>query len=185
MKIYWKVHVLSLMVLTVGCSPIYGVSYDYNENANFAHMKTYDWLAIKETIDSISLRRIRNAVHHQLESKGMEVSSENPDFLIAVYLRSKERLTVVDYGGPQVYPYYGYGPYWGTPTIRQYEEGTLLLDFVDAKSNQLIWRGSAKADLDSATTPEKRERIINEAVEKILENFPPPPSPGTPRSQRQ
>jgi len=190
MKISWKLYVLFLVVLTVGCSPIYSVSYDYNENANFARMKTYDWLAInvnekKETIDSISLRRIRNAVHRQLESKGMEVSSESPDFLIAVYLRSKERLTVVNYGGPQVYPYYGYGPYWGTPTIRQYEEGTLLLDFVDAKSNQLIWRGSAKADLDAATTPEKREKIINEAVEKILENFPPPTSPGTPRSQRQ
>ena len=177
------------MVLTASCSPIYGVSYDYNENANFTCMRTYDWLAInvnekKETIDSISLRRIRNAVHHQLESKGMEVSSENPDFLIAVYLRSKERLTVVNYGGLQVYPYNAYGPYWGTPTIRQYEEGTLLLDFVDAKSNQLVWRGSAKSNLDSATTPEKRETIINEAVERILENFPPPNSPGTPRSQR-
>ncbi len=190
MKISWKLYALSLVVLTVGCSPIYGVSYDYSENANFARMRTYDWLATsvnekKETIDIISLRRIRNALQHQLESKGMEVSSENPDFFIAIYLRSKERLTVVNYGGPQVYPYYGYGAYWGTPTIRQYEEGTLLLDFVDAKSSQLIWRGSAKSDLDSATTPEKREKIINEAVEKILENFPPPVSPGTPRSQRQ
>ena len=111
---------------------------------------------------------------NQLEAKGLRVSSTNPDLLIAVYIRTKERLIIISYGGSYLYPYYGHIAYWGTPTIRQYEEGTLLLDFVDAKSNQLIWRGSAKSDLDVVSTPERREKMINEAVRKILENFPPP-----------
>ncbi len=182
MKDLWKFYASHLLVLVVGCSSIYGVSYDYNKYANFARLRTYDWLPFtandedrqNEKIDSISLRRIRTAVSNQLASKGLEVSSENPDFLIAVYLKTKERLSVINYGGPYVYPYYGYGPYGGTSTIVQYEEGTLLLDFIDSKSKQLIWRGSAKSDLDSVPTPEKREKMITEAVQKILENFPPP-----------
>ena len=117
------------MVLTVGCSSIYGVSYDYNEDTNFAHLRTYGWLAVTmndvneemENIDSINLRRIRDAVSDQLVSKGLNLSSDKPDFLIAVYLRTKERLIVTNYGAPYAYPYDGYGPYWSMPTIRQYE----------------------------------------------------------------
>ena len=177
-----KVYSLSLIVLVVSCSAIYGVSYDYDKNVDFSRLKSYHWFPMtvnnlsekSETIDSISLKRIRNAVHNHLDPKGLRASERNPDFLIAVYLRTKERLSVRNYGGPYVYPYYDYGPYWGTPTIRQYEEGTLLLDFVDTESKQLIWRGSAKSDLESVTTPQEREELINEAVQRILENFPPP-----------
>jgi hypothetical protein len=176
---------LSIIVLTACCSSIYGVSYDYDRNTDFSHLKTYDWLPMpvtdvydeKEQIDTISIKRIKAATNNKLEAKGLEISSENPDFLIAVYLRTKERLRSITYGGPYVYSYYGYGPYGVTSTIRQYEEGTLLLDFVDTKSKQLIWRGSGKSDLDSVTTPEKRERVITEAVQKILDNFPPPTQP--------
>jgi hypothetical protein len=58
----------------------------------------------------------------------------------------------------------------------QYEEGSLILDFVDPQTKQLIWRGSAKAEVDDVKTPEKREALIDEAVQKILKNFPPPSS---------
>jgi len=44
------------------------------------------------------------------------------------------------------------------------------------KSKNLIWRGSAKAQTNTVKTPEKREKLITEAVQKILEKFPPPPS---------
>ena len=174
-----------IMLFTVCCSSIYGVSYDYDRNADFARLRTYDWLTMpvagasdaEEKIDTISIRRIKSAVNNNLESKGLKFSPERPDFLIALHLRTKERLRSTTYGGPYFYPYYGYAPYWVTSTIRQYEEGTLVLDFIDSESKQLIWRGSAKSDLDAVTTPEKKERVIREAVEKILDNFPPPSQP--------
>lgn len=59
--------------------------------------------------------------------------------------------------------------------IYEYEEGSLILDFVDPKTKNLIWRGSGKAQVDSAMTPESRDKLINEAVAKILKNFPPSP----------
>ncbi len=181
-KILWRLCTLSSIVLAISCSSIYGVSYDYSKEVDFTTLRTYDWLPAtandinenRREIDSINLRRIRGAVNNQLEAKGLRVSSTNPDLLIAVYIKTKERLIIISYGGSHLYPYYGYVAYWGTPTIRQYEEGTLLLDFIDAKSSQLIWRGSAKSDLDVVSTPEKREAMINEAVQKILEKFPPP-----------
>jgi hypothetical protein len=78
---------------------------------------------------------------------------------------------------------YGYGPYetyygehWGAGGIATYtfEEGSLVLDFVDTKTKRLIWRGSAKAEIDSVDSPEKSTEIIDKAVKEILKNYPPP-----------
>ena len=61
--------------------------------------------------------------------------------------------------------------------MRRYEEGTLLIDFVDARTKQLIWRGWAVGVIENvgiiASDPEKAEKKISSAVRKILEHFPP------------
>jgi hypothetical protein len=62
----------------------------------------------------------------------------------------------------------------GVSTIH-YQEGTLILDFVDPKTDNLIWRGVGKKVVSETTTPEKSDREINDAVEKILKKFPPSP----------
>jgi hypothetical protein len=173
--------IVCLMALTISCSPIYNVKYDYDTKTDFASLKTYDWHPIpaKADIDRLNIERIKNAVDSQMAAKGLRKTPNNPDFLIASHVGSNEKVIIDDWG-------YGYGPYggywgghWGPSggvSGYQYEEGSLILDFVDTKSKKLIWRGSAKAQVNSVKTPEKREKLIAEAVQKILEKFPPPPS---------
>lgn len=55
----------------------------------------------------------------------------------------------------------------------EYEEGTLILDVVDPKSKELMWRGSAQDEVNFKSTPEKAQAQINEAVNGMLEHFPP------------
>jgi Domain of unknown function (DUF4136) len=172
--------VLFFIGFTVSCASIYGVQHDYDKQVDFANLKTYDWMTIPEKadIDSLSVQRVKNAVNAELKAKGLMMTSDNPDFLIAEHLGKKDKVQVTDWG-------YGYGPhggyrggYWGPggASTYEYEEGSLILDFVDAKSKKMIWRGVAKAQIDSADTPEKREKLINEAVNEILKNYPPIPS---------
>ena len=172
--------IVCLMALTMGCSPIYNVKYDYDTKTDFASLKTYDWLPIpaKADIDRLNVERIKKAVDAQMAAKGLKKAPNNPNFLIASHVGKKEKVRIADWG-------YGYGPYgryWGGyggsrgVDVYKYEEGSLILDFVDAKSKKLIWRGSAKAQISTDKTPEKREKLIVEAVQKILEKFPPPPS---------
>ena len=59
--------------------------------------------------------------------------------------------------------------------VYQYEEGNLILDFIDPKSKELIWRGSAKAVVGNEKTPEERQKKIEETIQKILEKYPPHP----------
>jgi hypothetical protein len=188
---------LFIVYFTFSCSTIYNVQYDYDINVNFARLKTYDWLPIheEEDISSLDIKRIRNSVNSQLKTKGLKITSDNPDFLIVVHVGKEQKLNITNWGygyGPYggywggygYGPYggywggYGYGPYggyWGPGGVStyEYEEGSFILDFVDAKSKELIWHGSAKAVVGNEKTPEERQKKIYETVQKILEKYPP------------
>ena len=59
----------------------------------------------------------------------------------------------------------------GTLRVGQYAEGTLLLYIFDGTSNDLIWKGSAQAEVELTSDPRETEKI-EEAVRRILEKFP-------------
>jgi len=79
--------------------------------------------------------------------------------------------------------YDGFGGGWGwrrfggggfgesTTTEQDYKEGTLVVDLFDAKTKQLIWRGSAEDTLSSKA--EKNEKNLDKGVEKMFKDFPP------------
>ena len=171
-----KVRNLFLILLfigfTVSCS-IYGVRYNYDQQTDFAEYKTFGWMLVPEKsgINSLVVQRVKNAVNAELKAKGLMMMSNNPDFLIAVHLGTKDKVQVTDWG----YSYGRYGGYRGSGRIStsQYEEGILILDFVGAKSRKLFWRGTAKAQVQNVNTPEKSEKLINAAVKKILKKYPP------------
>ena len=168
---------LSLLVIGLGCSTI-SVSYDYDTKADFTSLKTFDFMPVpvQSNINTLNVKRFQDAVRNQLESKGYTQTPDNPDFQIAMHLSKKEKTQVIDWG--YNYTLHGRpftGPNDGTRRIdvHEYEEGTLILDFVDAQSKELSWKGVAKAEILHYTNPEKRKKRINEAVQKILKNFPP------------
>ena len=57
--------------------------------------------------------------------------------------------------------------------IREYDEGSLTIDFVDAASQTLLWRGTGTQRFQEYKDPEKASRDIDTLVEKILAQFPP------------
>ena len=177
-----KMLVLCLLVcfgIIVGCSPIYGVKYDFNKQTDFGMYKSYDWMPVpdKAGMNDLVVDRVKKAVASELGAKGLKQTSQNPDFLIAEHLGKEDKVEVDNWG----YGYYGpimiyRGGFWGMDNVStyQYEEGVLILDFVDAGTKKLFWRGAAKAHVQNVDTPEKSEKLINEAVNKILEKYPPP-----------
>ena len=178
MKAIRAIFVLFFIGFTISCSTIYGVQHDYDKQVDFTNLKTYDWMPIPEKagIDTLSIQRVKKAVNAELKAKGLMMTSDNPDFLIAEHLGKKDKVQVTDWGyGYGLGDRYGGGDYWGPRGVDtyQYEEGSLILDFVDAKSKKMIWRGVAKAQIDDTNTPEKSEKLINEAVQEILKKFPP------------
>jgi len=120
------------MAITISCSPIYSVKYDYDTKTDFASLKTYDWLLIpaKADIDRLNVERIKNAVNSQMEAKGVRKAADNPDFLIASHVGKKEKVRVADWG----YGYGSYGRYWGG-----YGGGLVELMYINMKKVLLSW----------------------------------------------
>jgi hypothetical protein len=174
MKLSCLFFVLFFTGFNIGCSSVYSVSYDYDRNFEFVQISTYDWLPIPKeaNINGLDAVRIKKAVNTELQAKGLMLTSENPDFLIAVDIVTKEKLRITQWGYPY---YYSYRRHLGSSTLNyyQYEEGTFILDFVEPVAKNLIWNGAAKVALDFANTPEKRDKLIKEAMQKILQNYPP------------
>ena len=54
-----------------------------------------------------------------------------------------------------------------------YDEGTLLIDFIDTGTKELVWRGIGTKILENAPTPEKIQANIDKMVDKMLASYPP------------
>lgn len=174
-----------------GCSTV-EVSHDYDPKANFAGLQTYDWLdePQKPTGDpridgnTILESRIHSAVDTALAARGFRKVSSDPDFLVAYHVSLDKQRSVQTLNS-----YYGYGPGWGygygasyrpgywagapETYVYEYEEGTLILDIVKPGNRELMWRGSARDEVNFKSTPEKDQTQLNEAVNEMLEHFPP------------
>jgi hypothetical protein len=57
--------------------------------------------------------------------------------------------------------------------VREYTVGALVLAIFDSKSKDLVWEGSGSQRLDSSGGPEQSEQRIRDAVQQILQDFPP------------
>ena len=183
MKTATLILTIGILALVLGCSSV-TIKHDYDKDANFAAYKTYGWLAVptdavgsvKAAIERNSLldKRIKESVNRQMAAKGYTQDANNPDFVMLYHTGAEDKINVTDWG-------YGYGPYgyggWyggGGVDVTQYREGTLILDVIDTKAKQLVWRGFATAALNPDAPMEKRERKLDEVITQVLAKFPPP-----------
>lgn len=155
------------------------VSYDFDKTTNFASLKTYAFKDGTPVGQKLIDDRIVAAIEAQMTAKGFTKAASNPDVFVVYHVafdKQKDISTFSSgYGG-------GYGPYayrWGggmgtsTTQVRDILVGTLVIDMIDAKPGQVAWRGMATKEIDTKAKPEKRDKSINSAVEKVFKNYPP------------
>jgi hypothetical protein len=170
--------ILSLVLLAAlfltGCASI-SVNQDYDPAYDFAKLKTYGFIPITEEagIDQLNATRLGDAIKENLNAKGYTLS-ENADFGIALFFTKDTKTSIQSTGGYGYgYGYRGYGGMGGSTYVSQYDEGTLVIDFVDMAKQELVWRGVGTGVLDETPTVEERTANINYAVAEILAQFPP------------
>jgi len=178
MKKILLILMMGLLVIPAGCTRT-KVNFDYDKSKDFSAFKTFDFMPVPEKVaaHSRALEPIRMAVTRELEAKGFTGTSENPDLLIAVHTSVEDTVRVSDWG----YHLAPWGMYHGGEgfgpgdriDVYQHSEGTLVLDFINASDQELIWRGSAQRGLPDRQNPGNINKVINQTVSKILKHFPP------------
>jgi len=188
MKIF--ISALSIALILSGCSTI-TVSQRHDETEDFTRFRTFAWMQKSKIEGTIPIdeptanRRIKRAVEQELHYKGFrKASAEEADFLIGYQVALNSKLsandvaTNYDFNNSKTDP-----KLIGTVQtdssareltyIRTYEQGTLILNVADAKTKELVWWSSAKADVKVSDSADVRRKRINKAVNKMLKSFPP------------
>ena len=179
LRFIWAIIVTLVTLPMAGCVRV-TVMTDHDPSADFGALHTYAWRTGPQTgvgdprFDSPLIdKRVRAAVDRMLASKGyrMAAPGSSADFVVGyeAVIREKTSVQTINrwsgyraggWGGSQTYTY-------------DYDEGTLLIDVSNPATKELLWRGSATGVVDPQASPEKREQRINDAVERMLADFPP------------
>jgi len=173
--------VAALILGVAGTAAAQDVKYNALPDTDFTKFKTYKWVAIDggTKVDQITDTQIKNAVDKQLAAKGLtKTDSDTADLYVgyqAAVGQERQWNTYNTGGGWGYGPRWGYGGGMGTATSTTINIGTIGLDMYDPTVKQLVWRGAASKTIDDKATPEKRQKNLDKAMEKLLKkNFPPP-----------
>ena len=185
---------LALLTGLSACTP--RVNVEQRANVNFSRYRTFDFAdtEVKTSGDqnpllssSITQDRIKQAIASELSKRGLRQVESNPDFLVTTHtFVEKAERTVYDTqpAAGYAYPYsvgyrgrflpinygYWYSPaYYSTPRTEQYREGTLVIDFIDRRTNNLVWRGSIADPVDDLG---RLGSEFSRNAKDILDKFP-------------
>lgn len=150
------------------------VTVDWDKSTNFAGFKTYTWGNNTHVKNQLMDQRIIDGIEARLAARGLQKvdRSSNPDLVVRYHAATdtQTQLNTIDSGG--------WGPGWGwgggmaTTTVDKVLVGQLIVDIGDVKDKKFIWRGKASGTVSD--NPQKVEKTLDKALNKMFEKFPPP-----------
>lgn len=179
--------VLAVAAALAGCSTV-KIHTEYDPKAAFADYKTYAWNPTPAGPDQAPTARdpavramIVAAIDREMARKGLVkvAVEEDPSFIVTALGSAQRQIEVSNYGyayaGSYVYGPYGPGYAVAAPAVEvhDYHVGTLLLDFSDARTKQLFWRGVATDTIDDVS---RIRKVVDDVAKKLLDSYPPKPS---------
>ncbi len=132
------------------------VNNDFDPDVDFSRFKTFTFIGGKDLVKSGWLNdpemrdRFKNFISGALEMRGLKEVPPDEQYSLAVRYwvarRQKQDVTIVDTGPPMMWG--GYPPYWNGVwgysyeeyVVRNYVEGTLIVDLIDPATKELVWR---------------------------------------------
>ncbi len=176
-----RIAVIMVAVVTMaGCASTPNTYANADPSANFAQFQTYGFVPAMGTdtrdYQSLQTNYLKSAIGSELQNRGMS-ESNSPDLLINFHVHTKEKIR--SHSVPTGHIGAFYDPFWDTwggyggwrTEVRQYTEGTLTIDVVDANSNKLVWEGAAVGRVTNKDLKDLRG-AIDSAVTEIMKSYP-------------
>jgi hypothetical protein len=181
--------VISCFVLTIviaAPAAALDVWVDYDVSADFSSYKTFKWGPTPNTSLSgespMMHSRLKNGIEYYLVEGGKTEVAEDPDLYVTYHTNSTSELAFNISG-------MGYGfstgwtwdPYWGgmhgfsggggtsASSVTTYPRGTLVIDIWDARTKNIVWRGTAEGAIHE--NPKKAAKQIEKILKKMVQKF--------------
>jgi hypothetical protein len=169
---------------------------DYKQDYNFMAVKKIGFYRNSGQVSGdnplqlsdIQRQRIDSALSYALGNRGFQMVDDpaEADMLLSWHLVTQHKTDVRTYETPTYGAGYGrYGRYnrysmyncWScAPTrtevsVRNYTEGTFIVDMIDPKMNKSVWRGFTQSRLKGNQSEDQGK--YNEAATAMFASFPP------------
>lgn len=178
MKRFFFVAALCLTVNFIQAQDV-TIDSETKPDTDFSKFKTYAWASQVDSksdqgqyfLSDLALKKqIRDAVSYAMDGRGYQLTRQNPDLIVNFRVFDKPT-TIKGYTG-------GNSGYFGANEVQglgneqdiQVQEGTILVNIVDTKTSQAIWRGLASG-LTSDNSFNRQEGKVREAVNLIFNKY--------------
>ena len=179
----------ALLLLLAGCASGPTVRTDVDPDADFGRYRTwafYEPIAMEASgYTSHTTERIRAAVTSQMQARGYVYDPAAPQLRVNFQGIVEDKTDVYTVPRTDYQLFYSYRarsyvavPVWyDQAQVRNYRQGTLTVDLVDAAANRLVWTGSAIGRV-TRKAPEERATEIDGAIAAIFASYPYRAGPG-------
>jgi hypothetical protein len=159
-------------VLAAGCATI-DVGANFDPALAIAPTTTFDFEDRGETptgdprLDGNPFfeSRLTAAIEFEMAAKGLRRNPVRPALLVHFHASVDRRLDVI-----QIDRAAGYMV--DTVGYAEWEEGTIVVDVVDAATKRVIWRGWGRSDLAGVLSdPHTMDRYVQQVVHRMFERF--------------
>lgn len=150
------------------------VKTDYNHKASFSGYKTYALdLSEAPELRPTGQAALADALKSSLAARGItEAGKGSADLIVVPVVSTQAKLhTMPTRNTTYVLSHRGYGSgdWYMNYDTTAYTEGTLVLDFLDRKKHQIVFRGLGQGVV---TTAERNAAAIRDAVQRIVADIP-------------
>lgn len=159
-----------------GCGMATTIDSQHAGGISFQKYRSYTWHPQGFNTAGIPIQRaqlahlaIRTTVDKELTQKGLKPATfEAPDFYITTTVGAVNLTQVRQWGK-------GTGGYvQGTTEVpldeEDVREGTIVIDFIDNQSGELIWRATAHGAVETSEDPRPK---VESAVRSMMDRYPP------------
>ena len=153
--------VLGLLAAFGGAASGQTVTSTYDKDYGLSRLRTYEFKVEEReksdplATDTVTEKKLKDALDDELQNHGYHPAAggASPDFLVAFHVQTRDKT---------------YGP----GSDRNYVQGILIVDFYDAQTKRLVWRGVATGVVGAEAVDLKlAEEKAKDAARLLLEQF--------------
>lgn len=181
----YRVLLAAIALVLFSVTAVADTKSDYDRSYDFSKLRTWDFKMMtrmpRDPVGTNSLwnKRIRIGLEEHFAQYGYrKVEDGDPTFLVNYFMGIKEKYDIryIDYGFPggtgrwgRWGRWYGWEPGFSRVDVWRipYTESTLVVDVIDPRTNQLVWRGYDTETIDF----EKSEKTIHKSIENLTKRF--------------
>jgi hypothetical protein len=154
-----------VFLLSAGLASAQSITADWDKTATFDGYKTYSLSRgqLPPGANPLMVQRVEAAIDSELSALGLLKAPTAGDLTVVFHGATKEDVSLQTMG---------YAPRWGggQVNVNRILNGMLVVDVSETKNKALLWRATATDTVSD--NPQKNEKKIHKAVEKMFERYP-------------